>query len=98
MPDQGLDDQTAIERQAGQQVEQRQHQVEPPQFADHRAERRRQVGGGMGGAQQDKGQDQADGRAGGSHHQGATGGAAFTLDAGHTPEQKEGDAAHLDPL
>jgi hypothetical protein len=98
LPHQGLDDQTTIEGQAWQQVEQGQNQVEGSQFTHHRSEGGRQVGGGMGRAQQDQSQHQAYGRAGCRHQQGATGGAAFALDTGHPTQQEQGDAAHLDPL
>ena len=46
LPDQGLEDQAAVQGQSRQQVEEGQDQIQAPQFADHGP----QQGGGMAGA------------------------------------------------
>ena len=56
------------------------------------------MGGWMGRCQQAHTQYQAYGRPGCGHQQGASGGAALALHAGHAAEQEQGDAAHLNPL
>ena len=98
LPHQRLDDQAAVERQARQQVEQRQHHVEGAELGHHRAQPGGDVAGGMGGGQQRAPQHQAHRGAGRRHLQGADGGAALALHTGHPTQQEQGDAAHLHPF
>ena len=98
LPHQGLDDQAAVEGQTGQQIEQGQHQVEAAELGNHRPQQRREMGCSVGSGQQTHAQQKADGRPRCSHQQGPSGRAAFPLHAGHTPQQKQGDAADLNAL
>ena len=52
----------------------------------------------MAGRDQARRQQQTHQGSGRRHDQGPPGGGRFPLDAGHTPQQEQGDAAHLDPL
>ena len=98
LPHQRFEDQPPIERQARQQVEQRQDQVEAAQLVHHRAQQRRGMGGAVTSRQQQTRQDQAHQRSGRRHHQRTECGGALPLHAGHAPQQKQGDAAHLHAL
>jgi hypothetical protein len=98
LPDQGFENQPAIEGQPWQQVEQGQDQIQATQFRHHRAEQWGEVAGTVAAAHQHGRQDEADQGARRSDHQRSQGGGALPLDAGDSAQQEQGDAAHLHPL
>ena len=98
MPDKGFNNQAAIEGQTWQQIEQTQHQVQAAQLGDHVAEHRGDVGGIVNIGHQGEAKHQAHRRARRRDPQGSHGRAGFPLNAGHATQEKQGDAAHLDPL